>query len=617
MPNAHFLTLDEAVLPPPLPAVLALLVVAGLAHLGWRLALGLRGERASPLEVAAGFVVATGLAGAAAHALALAQLSRPEVLRVGGWMLAATGAYEIARFGRSRAARLAALSKEFFQGLRPIERTAVMLALFAALGLALAALGPPTDADSLDYHLGVPLDWLRRGGAHAGDLWLNARLVGLGEALNMLGLALGTDALGAVLQAAGLVVAVVAVGTLAQSHRPRALAILMTVTIPALLFLVPNQKPQLLPAAATTVALVLLVQAAENGQLDRTTLQLAFGSGSVAIGCKYSFILSGGIVFLAGTCMAWRRRMALPAATIALGAVLVQDVPVWTRNWVFYGDPLSPLLERFRAHPDPFVTAFATYLREYGGEPGLQRLMRLSVELVVPDSPGTISTVLGVGVLAVFTIRVNQLSARWLVACAIAATLLVLLGGQTTARFFLEPYLWVAAAVAGSTWSRGKNLLVWGLGLQAALMVALASFAAVRLLPGALSPGLRDRVMSQNANGYAEARWMGEVLPPEAVIVADMRSRALLPRPFAVLEMYGDPRIPSEVRRRRICEEVTARRVTALVVGRPPAESELVQVVGAARLLAGPAYFRAATRNPWNAGAAYRAFAFAVDGGCR
>ncbi|NIR58223.1 MAG: DUF1420 domain-containing protein, partial [Gammaproteobacteria bacterium] len=31
----------------------------------------------------------------------------------------------------------------------------------------LAALGPVTDADSLDYHLGVPLDWLRHGGAYA------------------------------------------------------------------------------------------------------------------------------------------------------------------------------------------------------------------------------------------------------------------------------------------------------------------------------------------------------------------------------------------------------------------------------------------------------------------
>ena len=38
--------------------------------------------------------------------------------------------------------------------------------------LLLAALGPATDADSLDYHLGVPLDWLRNGGAYARPDWL-------------------------------------------------------------------------------------------------------------------------------------------------------------------------------------------------------------------------------------------------------------------------------------------------------------------------------------------------------------------------------------------------------------------------------------------------------------
>ena len=38
-----------------------------------------------------------------------------------------------------------------------------VLACLTALALAMSALAPVTDADSLDYHIGVPLDWLRAG----------------------------------------------------------------------------------------------------------------------------------------------------------------------------------------------------------------------------------------------------------------------------------------------------------------------------------------------------------------------------------------------------------------------------------------------------------------------
>ena len=98
--------------------------------------------------------------------------------------------------------------KAYFKGASWTERLGLGLSLVITLALFGAVLGPATDADSLEYHLGVPLDWLRHGGAYARPDWFHARLAGLGEAINMLGLAMGTDNLGAVFQAAGLVVAI-------------------------------------------------------------------------------------------------------------------------------------------------------------------------------------------------------------------------------------------------------------------------------------------------------------------------------------------------------------------------------------------------------------------------
>src|SRR5437868_1249560 len=92
-----FLRLQDVVLPPPLPAVVEILIVAGLAYLGWRVALRLRRDRMEALDVAAGFVGVTAATAALVHGLALAQLSTVAVLRPMAWCLGAVGAFALVR----------------------------------------------------------------------------------------------------------------------------------------------------------------------------------------------------------------------------------------------------------------------------------------------------------------------------------------------------------------------------------------------------------------------------------------------------------------------------------------------------------------------------------------
>src|SRR5438445_2213348 len=104
-----FLRLDDFLLPPPLPALVASLIVLGLVDLGARLAQRLSGseaaDRADRAERAAGFVLTAGLLGAAAHAVAWANLWPSLSLRGLGWALAAWGAVRLpAAAGAARAA---------------------------------------------------------------------------------------------------------------------------------------------------------------------------------------------------------------------------------------------------------------------------------------------------------------------------------------------------------------------------------------------------------------------------------------------------------------------------------------------------------------------------------
>ncbi|HSN92354.1 MAG TPA: DUF1420 family protein [Anaeromyxobacteraceae bacterium] len=608
-----FLTLDRLVLDPPLPAILALLLLLGLGALGEAVARALRA--AGALEHAAAFVVAAGLAAAAVHAAAWAGWLSPAPLRVFGLGLAALGlAWAV---GRARAA-LAWGRRSLVEigRLGRLERAGAAAALAVLVLLLLAALGPPTDADSLDYHLGVPLDWLRAGGARARPDWMNSRLVGIGEAWNLLGLAAGTDAAGAVLQWAGLAACATALASLPESPRDRLLAALFSLAAPVVLFLVPTQKPQMLGVAGTTVALALAVRDPRGPGLRAAGLAAA--SLAVAIGLKHSFVLTAWPVAGALVLAARRGRSARPALGFLLLAFCVFDLPLLARNLAAWGDPLTPLLERFRARPDPSVVAFAEYLRSYAGDRSLPHLLRLPLEITATWRPGDVTTVLGIGTLAApFVVRGAGGRTRPLLLAAGGAALAVVLLGQLAGRFFLEPYLWAGAALALSGREGAKRAFTALLAGQAALVAAFAAVGAALLLPGALAPAWRIAVMDRAAAGHAELRWAGEVLPPEARLLLFSRFRALAPRPFLsgeIAERAAGPRGT-----RALVEAVGERRVDAVLApaGADP-RLDAIEAACAARVL-GPRDFPAATRNPFNRGAPYRVKVLLLDpdAGCR
>jgi Protein of unknown function (DUF1420) len=268
--NHSFLRLEDLLLPPPLPAIISLLIVLGTLNVSQWGARWLKDENKTAAELAALFVLTAGLLAALAHAVAWAGYACLPILRWIGWALAALGILELIR---SKPGKLLSVLAEYWREGSRLQRLALVVSVLILIGLFAAALGPATDTDSLDYHLAVPLDWLRHGGAYPRPDWFSATYVGLGESLNMLGLAAGTDGLGAAFQAAGLVVALLGVTAFAKTRADQLFAVLLVVACPVIATLITAQKPQLLPAAALTVALVIIIK--RFNTFDLTTALLA------------------------------------------------------------------------------------------------------------------------------------------------------------------------------------------------------------------------------------------------------------------------------------------------------------------------------------------------------
>ncbi len=589
-----YLTLEDLVARPPLPAIIAMLMVLGFKRLGERLCRWIFPGSREPLNIAICFVLTIAITAALLQLVMVIWRVPVQALRVGAWLLAALGLVDLWLICAHRNRGVTRRVRSFFLEQPPLERAAMLLLTFAALALACMALGPPSDADSLDYHLGVPLAWLRGGEAHPMYDWFHARLVGSGEVLNMLGLAGGTDILGAVLSAAGLCLLAGCLVRRVPTGRDRILILGCIITCPLLLFLLPNQKPFLLPAAANTFALLIIVDRFRT--LDTRTLVGALGCIFFAMSCKYSFFLSGGIVLLATLAGAYASRRLAVAVAIALCCYAVMLFPMQWQKFLSYGDPISPMLERFKAHGYAPLVRFADYLRGY-----TMSSLPFPLSITIPYSLGSITSVLGAGSLACVVAATNVRRSTVLVVAASCSIAVGYAAGARSAAYYLEPYFWIAIAAASAPWGITKALFQKLVIAQAALMVCMAGFGAISLSPGSLTSGLRNQVMKENAHEYAVMDWLDAVLPQDAIVAGSLRSHALMPRPFIAKDIitWTDWNRPAEA---EATTSLLRTRAVNTLIAEPRAMDELAARLGLrdARMTAGPCHFRTATRNPWN-----------------
>ncbi|WP_276134984.1 DUF1420 family protein [Polluticoccus soli] len=405
-----------------------------------------------------------------------------------------------------------------------ITRTAIYITTGA---LFLVCLAPPTDADSLDYHLGVPVDMLSSGGLFFDARNLHFRMFGFGEMLNLPGVAAGYPQLGAFIQfLAFRYLLRVYSDPVNGKTRLDLLAVFMG--IPLLLFFVSGEKHQLTGMVATSLAFYALLQ--RDGHLRKPYTFLFWAVLVFAVGIKYSFIISAAViaVMLIVKDRSWPHVSQNMFAGILVSIVFL--APLYVFKVIRFGDPLSPLLERFRAHPDPVAVHLQLFLREF-----TDSAFPLPLNLFIPSSLGLLTTVIGLAAAIIFIFLFSRgfWAEKLTVLLFVVFTILL---GQPTARFFMEPLLWVTplffASLSASKW---QKLLFGGLRVQLLAMLPIILFTVYSFAPGLFTNKGRDEVMRSYAVGYAESRWIDSTLPPGVKISTALRSRALVPRDnFAV-----------------------------------------------------------------------------------
>lgn len=612
--------LDQWVLEPPLlEALLSLLLVAGCDAIGaWLLTrLGLRASgRPDALRLQAVPVGAAALA-ALLYPAALMQLTTATALKTAAWGLIAVG---MLQFFRVAAAIYGGGGKRVAEwlGMPRLDATTALIGVIL-LALLLLALAPITNADALDYHIGVAIDLLNHGGLPFRPEWFTSRLAGNGEVLNALGLSVGAGQFGALLQFAsllaliGLVAGVRADDWSLDWSDDVKLAALAAVSAPVLLFLVSAPKPQLWPIALTTLAFALLLHRSfEHGERSDMLVRYALvcGLALTAMQAKFNYLLGGGLVGLFGLWLLARRGALLSGLMVgAVAALLISGPPMVCKMLRNSVGPLAALLTPLPGYwpgTDKFVEV-AQRASDFTSA------LPFPLSILIPTGLGGLSTVVGVGWLILWRGRPRKLAQFWPgLAVTMVLVLVSLLLAPPSARVYMEPYCWaMVLIVVGSDPAPPRRWISWALHGQALLFLVAASFGVATLAVGLMSSEARERVMMRSAAGYDLMREVDAKVPADAFVLNSHRSMALLPRDGVSAQWmsYVDPTTPAAL---PYLQQLRERQVThMLVLDDQPTTNPLAGCFGP--VVAGPLHGHVATRNPFNEGPTYQAWVMQFD----
>jgi hypothetical protein len=488
--------------------------------------------------------------------------------------------------------------------------------LLVLLGMGVLALGPVTNADALDYHMGVAIALLNHGGMPYIPEWFIGRLAGNGEVLNAFAISVGAEQFGSLLQYVSLlgIVGIIlhswrddkSTADKNQINRVNLIALAAT-SAPILIFLISSPKPQMWPIAMTTFAFTLLVSPSSE-KLSKYGSLAIFGLicalVMTASQAKFNFILGGGVL----GALALSRELALKRFVkpifvgLILGLLIIGPPLSWkifhySANWLEVG--FSPLPGHLPG-TDQFL-----FLAKSAKD--ISTPLPFPLLMFIPASFGAITTLLGFGFLLIIALRPGK--SRWIwigigaVGFMVIATALL---APPSSRMYLESYYWLLVILVlqpiRNSFDKYKSLS-WILRGQAVFVAIFCWLGGFMLIPGALSLDWRSDVMKRSANGYDVMQWADSVLPANAVVLNGHRSMALLPRDGVAYDWseFVDLKSPDAT---LYLSRLKERAVThVLVIGAVNWSLPISNCYG--KLFTGPGKGHLATRNPFNNGSYY------------
>jgi len=400
----------------------------------------------------------------------------------------------------------------------------------------LISLSPVTSADSLSYHLAVA-KFINKNGIFSNDqLDFEGKLAGIGEFLNAFAISINAEQFTSFVNFLGLIAILGIINKF--SHRQKIkedskfFLMLLVLSCPSLIFLISSSKPQFLYISLVFFSYSFLVIISSIKINYKYILKIFFLVNIlllVAVNAKLSFLLSFCIInfiFFYYLNKQFNKKFFFRIISLFFILIIFGLLPflIWKSinyQYPFYNFLINPLPLNL-----PVYDNFSQFLKNYQSE-------KFPFILLLPSEIKDFTQVIGLGFLGLIFLFINKFNKKFLFITVILLFVIVFyLIGQKTSRFYLEIFFFTILILTQLI-KKIQNqkifiLFKYLIFFQSFVVIFALTIGVVNIFPGSLNSYLKDKVLTNYADGYSMIKWTNLVLPKDTKIIISHRSKFFL-----------------------------------------------------------------------------------------
>lgn len=395
----------------------------------------------------------------------------------------------------------------------------IQIILILYLLFFLIAASPITHADSLDYHVSGAINLFNYGHFQKEIIPMHNNLVSIGEIPLSLGLYMGAEQFGGIIQFSSLFSLI----PIFFKKKQNKLFLIGILACPVTLFLVSSPKPQLFYCVTILLIFIFLIEYFPKLKTREKTLFFFLGLLIIAMAflAKFSFILSSSLLLLYSLFIFYKNKIFF--------------IPILTGILVFIITILPHWFFRYQNFDTNFINLFISPipLNIYGYEGFHNLLSGGSIDLLsiffVKDLQKLTNTYGLLFLILIFMMNNKVMNHKFPLMMITVFIIFVLIFGSNLNRFLYEGYLWLIF-LASITYNKKTKIYSFFskiVLLQSILIIFISLIYTATIFPGSLNKNLKKNVMINNANGYELASWVNNKLDEKDVLISTHRSISL------------------------------------------------------------------------------------------
>lgn len=414
------------------------------------------------------------------------------------------------------------------------------------ISLILISFSPATNADSLDYHYGIPFQILNLGyfPNPLNFTWFHGFFAGIIEPTIGLGLYLGSDSFGSTQQ---LIAILSITGTIINIKKKTSyqekeinLLLILIFAITPLIFLFSSAKPQLIGVASNLLACKIVFELKKKNIFSNINILIILTLISFSYLVKFTFIISSSLIFLYlfYKCIYLNKIKIFLINSLIVFFFFIFPLLIWKINFLDFS------IKEFLIYPIPIskpgMYEFLDYLRGHNefvfdiGKDNLEKIIYLKIFpifLFIPSGFEKVTTFIGVPLLFLFLFKKSSkkeiVELRFFIIFLFIA--ISIFSSPNTRYYLLLYYLGIFhLSLCGINYSNiFYKYLYPVLNFHVFIYLLILSYGVYSLSPGIINNNLREQVLNQNAIYFNVARAVKKKIPENSKIINTFRSTSL------------------------------------------------------------------------------------------